>query len=140
VKELPVFVGVVQGGKVHLDFPQQFHAYAKRFEGDEIEIEIRKRRSKRSHDQNAYWWSVVVPLIAEHTGYTRDEAHEALKAKFLGQEDMSHGLIRIGSTAKLNTLDFADLVDRVVLWAAEELGVIIPLPDKRWREKRDKAA
>lgn len=140
MSERPVFIGVVSDGKVRLDYPKQFAAYSTRFEGDEIEVEIRKRRSRRSHDQNAYYWAVVIPLLASHTGYTHDEMHEALKAKFLGTEDMSHGLLRIGSTAKLNTLEFADLVDRVVLWAAESLGVVIPLPDKRWREQAAKKA
>jgi len=140
VTDKPVFIGVVAQGKVRLDYPKQFAAYATRFEGDEIEIEIRKRRSRRSTDQNSYWWSVIVPAIAEYTGYTRDEAHEALKAKFLGTEDMSHGLLRIGSTAKLNTQEFADLVDKVILWAAEELGVVIPLPDPKWREKAARKA
>lgn len=136
----PSFVGVVQDGKVHLDSPKQFAAYAKRFEGDEIEVEIRKRRKKRSDVQNRYWHGVVIPLLAEHTGYTRDEMHEALKAKFLGSEDLALGLVRIGSTTKLSTEKFADLVDQVVLWAAESLGVIIPLPDKNYRQKRGRAA
>jgi hypothetical protein len=128
----PVFIGVVtEDGKLLLDFRRQFDAYLKRFAGDEVEVEVRKRRSKRSTQQNAYWWGVVIPHIASHCGYTPDETHEALKVKFLGQEDLSRGLVRVGSTAKLNTTEFADLVDRVVLWAAEDLGVIIPLPEER---------
>jgi hypothetical protein len=129
-----VFVGLVQDGKLRLDSKKQYDAYITRFEGDEVEVTVRKRRSRRSEQQNGYYWSVVIPLMAEHCGYTRDEMHEAIKAKFLGQEDQSRGLLRIGSTARLNTLEFADLVDRVILWAAHELGVIIPAPDPKWRE------
>jgi hypothetical protein len=122
-----------------LDHRAAFLAYAKRFKGEEVVLTLHKRRAKRSSEQNRYWHGVVVALLAEHCGYTRDEMHEALKARFLGQEDLSRGLIRIGSTAKLTTLEFADLVDRVVLWAAEELGVVIPLPEKE-PAKRKKAA
>ena len=137
---IPAFIGLVQDGKLHLDYRAQFDAYLRRFEGDEVEVEVRKRRSKRSTAQNAYWWSVVVPTLAEHTGYTRDEMHEALKAKFLSAEDLSLGLTKIGSTAKLNTQDFADLVDRVVLWAAESLGVIVPPPEPDARKRTKRAA
>lgn len=137
-----VFLGLVRddGSKLDLDYPAQFKAFIRRFAGDEVEIEVRKRRSRRSTDQNAYWWGVVIPHIAEYTGYTHDEAHEALKVKFLGQEDVSRGLVRVGSTAKLNTQEFAALVDRVLLWAAEELGVVIPLPEKEPAKRQRRAA
>lgn len=130
---------VTPEGRLTLDHRGQFNAYLTRFAGEEVDVEVRKHRSKRSSEQNKYWHGVVVALLAERCGYTPMEMHDALKAKFLGQEDMSKGLIRIGSTAKLNTLDFADLVDRVILWAAEDLGVIIPLPEKE-PAKRRKAA
>ena len=128
MSEAPVFVGLVQDGKLRIDYRAQFDAYLRRFEGEAVEVEVRKRRSQRSRAQNAFWWSVVVPTLAEHTGYSKDEMHEALKAKFLSTEDLSLGLTKIGSTAKLGTQEFADLVDRVVLWAAEALGVIVPPP------------
>lgn len=103
--------------------------------GDAFVVEVRKRQSKRSDEQNRYWHGVVVKLLAEHCGYEPDEMHEALKFKFLGTEDISKGLVKVGSSAKLSTAEFATLVDRVVLWAAEELGVIIPAPDPqaKWR-------
>lgn len=129
-------------GRSTLDFPAQWKSYVKYLagpEGNEITITAHRRRAKRSLKQSAYWWAVVVPTIAEHCGYTRDEMHEALKAKFLGTEDMSRGLLRIGSTRKLNTQEFTDLTDRVILWAAEDLGVVIPQPERN-EKKRRKAA
>ena len=134
--EVTTFTGFVSdAGKLTLDWPTQFRAYLKHLAGQEVEIDIRKRRSKRSTRQNNYWHGVVLPLLCEHTGYTPDEMHEALKAKFLGVEDLSTGLRKIGSTAKLTTLDFADLTDRVVLWSAEHLGVIIPPPEPDVRKR-----
>ena len=136
----PVFVGLVQDGRLHLDYRKQFDAYLKRFDGHEVEVEVRKRRSKRSDKQNRYWWGVLVATLAQHTGYTADEMHEALKAKFIAREDVTLGLMRIGSTAKLNTVDFAELVDKVVLWAAEDLGVVIPLPEQDTAARKARAA
>ena len=119
-------------GVVHLDIPAAQHRAAcrARFAGQRVDVEIRRRKSKRSLRQNAYWWGVVIPMLAEHCGYSGEEMHDALKAKFLGREDLERGLMRIGSTAALSAADFAALVDRVVLWAAEDLGVIIPLPNE----------
>jgi hypothetical protein len=137
---LNVFVGVVtDAGRLVLDAPKVFKAYVARFIGEEVEVEVRKRRSKRSTEQNAYYWSVIIPPLAEHCGYSHDEMHEALKAKFLGQEDMSRGLLRIGSTTKLSTTEFADYVERITVWAAGELGVVISAPE-RVVVKRKKAA
>jgi hypothetical protein len=131
-----VFLGFVDDtAKLTLDVPRQFRAYLQRLKGEEVEVEIRKRRSKRSGKQNAYWHGVVVALLAQECGYTPDEMHQALKAKFLGEDDLRSGLRRIGSTAKLNTQQFVELTDRVVLWAAEDLGVIIPQPEKDIRKK-----
>jgi hypothetical protein len=137
---LNVFIGVVtETGKLVLDAPKVFRAYVARFIGEEVEVEVRKRRSKRSTEQNAYYWGVIIPPLAEHCGYTHDEMHEALKAKFLGQEDLSRGLLRIGSTRKLSTAEFTDYIERVTVWAAGELGVVI-LPPERTVNKRRRAA
>jgi hypothetical protein len=81
-------------------------------------------------EQNAYWWGVVIPYIAEASGFTHDEAHDALKAKFLGQDDLSTGLRKIGSTAKLDTKAFTDLIDQVRQWAQDFLNTYIPAPNE----------
>ena len=130
---------VFPDGRVQWDYPSLVTAYRKHLagaDGNEITAQFTKRRSKRSTKQNAFWWGVVIPILAEHTGYTHDEMHEALKAKFLGREDLERGLIRIGSTAKLSTAEFVELTDRVMLWAAEELGVVIPQPEPDARKRR----
>ena len=121
-----VFRGHVDdAGKPHMDAPKQLAAYWRHLAGQDVEVEIRKRKSRRSVKANAFWWAAVIPPLCAHTGYTPDEMHEALKAKFLGAEDLSTGLRRIGSTAALDTAAFAELTDRVILWAAEHLGVVI---------------
>lgn len=126
-----VFTGVVdEHGALKLDTPRAVKAWLQRFIGHEIELVIRKRRIKRSDKQNRYWHGVVVATLAEHCGYTRDEMHDALKAKFLGTEDLTTGLRRIGSTTKLSTTEFAELTERVMVWAITDLGVVIPPPEK----------
>ena len=97
-----------------------------------VEVTIRQARSKRSNRQNAYWWGVVIPLLSEHTGYDKDEMHEAIKYKFLrlDAEPDAHGLVRMRGTSTLNTTEMTDLIEEVVTWAGAELGVVIPLPNE----------
>ena len=127
---IPSFAGDCDPkGRIAFDDPQAVVRYCRaKHAGTRVDVTIRARKAQRSDRQNRYWWGVVIPLLAEHCGYTDDEMHEALKAKFLGTEDLSRGLLRIGSTKKLGTKAFADLVDRVTVWAAQDLGVMIPPP------------
>jgi hypothetical protein len=104
----------------------------------ELSIIIEKKHATRSLAQNAYYWGGVVGSIAEYTGYTPEEVHEYLKAKFLpktlafagaGGEVVDEFVIG-GSTAKLNKLEFGEFIERVRQWAAETLSLDIkdPLP------------
>ncbi len=129
-------------GRSTLDHPAMWKAFVKYLagtDGEEITITAHKRRSKRSNKQNAYWWGVVIPLLAEEIGYTHDEMHEALKAKFLSKYDAERDLMKVGSTAKLSTGEFTELMDAVMLWAAEKVGVVLPLPEVD-RKQAKKAA
>ena len=38
---------------------------------------------QRSNQQSRYYWGIVVQILSEHTGFTKDEVHELLKRKFL---------------------------------------------------------
>lgn len=48
----------------------QRRAYFQTLSDQNVEITVRKERTQRSLDQNAYWWAVPVRLLAEHCGYT----------------------------------------------------------------------
>lgn len=134
----PIFTGKInyystyQGlpvGTFVPDSQQAYENYLSSLKDKRVEVIIRKERSERSLNQNSYYWGVVVQLIADHTGYEPEEAHEALKVKFLSDPKADkHGLLRIRSTTKLSTVEFNDYLNRVVRWAAQELGVYIPDP------------
>lgn len=100
--------------------------------GQAVVITIKREHATRSNQQNRYWWGVVVPLIAEHLGYTNDEMHEALKYKFLRTEAEAAptDLPKIRSTTSLNTKEFTDLIENVITWAGSEFGIEIPLPNE----------
>jgi hypothetical protein len=96
---------------------------------------------KRSLPQNAYYHGCVVPLVKDglrDAGYnevkTCEDAHEILKHLFLkrklSNENNGDEIVIPGSTAKLTTIEFNTFIDEVIQWAAEYLGITIPLPNE----------
>lgn len=124
----PVFTGIVTQGKLKLDAPARYLVHLAKLEGKLVEVVVRRRRSQRSIQANAYYWGVVIEILANHFGYEADEMHEALKWQFLRRNE--GGLATVRSTAKMDSKEFAEYVDRVVRWAAQEHGCYIPGPNE----------
>lgn len=125
----PIFTGKIEKGRLILDRPSFYLVSLSKLEGKYVELVLRKKRSKRSDQANRYYWGVVVEILAGHLGYDKDSLHDALKEKFLSSHERDgHGLIRIGSTAKLNTSEFNDYIEQIKRWSAEHLQVYVPDP------------
>lgn len=86
-----------------------------------------KKKKIRSNNQNSYYWGVVIELISEHTGYTSEEAHDAMKHLFL--IDYSTKLPRIRSTTELSTAEYEDYLSKIRMFASRELSLYIPDPN-----------
>ena len=122
----PKFHGVAQKGRLVLDRRDDFAALIQKLDGCQIDITLCKHRAPRSLSQNGYYWAVVVPLLAEHCGYEREEMHEALKMKFL----LVHGesaFPTLRSTTELDTAEFTEYIEQCRRLAAG-YGVVIPDP------------
>jgi hypothetical protein len=55
--------------------------------GKPVDVVVKVHRNKRSDKQNAWWWTVPIPLIAAEVGYDKHEhemLHYALVAKCFG--------------------------------------------------------
>lgn len=96
---------------------------------------------KRSLPQNAYYWSVMVPMIRDglyNNGFDdvtdNEDAHEVIKMEFLTRRIVSKqtGDVKdiYGSTTKLSITEFNQFIEKVCKWAAEYLGVNIPSPNE----------
>ena len=108
-------------------------------EGKDIIITIEKKKKKRSNPQNAYYWSVVLPMmqtgfynnLGEHVGI--QEAHEFLKGRFLFREVVNQELgevIKLSkSTTELSTIEWETYMDQIRAFATEFLNITIPLPN-----------
>ena len=104
--------------------------------GTKLDIIIRKHRSKRTNEQNRYYWGVVIPILADYFGHDNPEdMHEDLKRKFNPVESkVNPGKIIGGTTTKMSTVDFFSAedsyVERICRWAAMEYSIYIPPPKK----------
>jgi hypothetical protein len=127
----------VKGGRFEMRNRKAVIARLARMKDCEGVITFEPRKAARSVLQNRYYWGVVVDLLSDHTGFSPEELHEILKAKFLpkklavcdGNGEVQGEFVIGGSTAKLNKLEFGEYVERIRQWAAESLDVVIPDPD-----------
>jgi hypothetical protein len=92
-------------------------------------IEVKPYKPSRSDRQNRYYWGVVVRLLADHCGYTDDEMHDALKWMFL-RVSSGNKPDTVRSTKRLTTQEFEVYIETIKRWAAQDMGVYIPDPQK----------
>ena len=120
---IPIWTGkVVEAGLLLLDRPHDYNRYVKSLAGQRVEVQIRKRKERRSSKANARYWGYVVPAIAEATGYTNEEAHEALKHHLL-KEPGEGPLVKVRSTATLSVEGFSAYTERCQVLGAEMFGI-----------------
>jgi hypothetical protein len=132
-----VTTGLIKGGRLDVRNRKQFEAQLRRMKDGAIQITVERVHATRSVQQGRWYWGVIVELLSDHTGFTPDEMHEVLKAKFLPKRLAVAGdngvivdeFVIGGSSAKLDKLQFGEYCEAIRRWAAEELNVVIPDPD-----------
>ncbi len=125
---VPVFEGIVKDGKLFLDNRESFDKYVAGLNG-RVMIEVKKWRKQRTLNQNAFYWAVVIEMLAYELGYSQDEAHEAMKWQFLKIEiDGKPSTVR--STHDLTTIEFMEYINKIKEWAFNFLNLIIPDPNE----------
>lgn len=88
---------------------------------EEIFVSIKPRSLK----ENNYYWGVVLQTIADGTGYTPEEVHDAMRWKFLRKGQRFE---TVASTSSLSTYEFEEYLEKIRMFAAQELNCPIPLP------------
>ena len=105
--------------------------WVKTLKGQDVEIVVRRKQSKRSLDQNAYWHAIPVELMAEEWGVTHDQAHYLLLGEWKGYTDGPLGrLPNCTSSSKLTVEDFSALITWVLDYGPSEWNVYIPAPNE----------
>ena len=132
MKPIPIFWGRVEKGVLRLRDKRRYDEYLQTLEG-EIELTLKRWRKGRSLAQNAYWHGVVLPIIAGHIGeLDEDELCQIFAKKFLSYYKTYKGKEYkfTPSTAQLDTAEMAEFIRKVVIFVAQEFGIVIPDPDK----------
>jgi hypothetical protein len=84
---IPIWTGrILKQGYLKLDRPKDYLRYVRSLGGEFVELQIRKRKSRRSSRSNSFYWAAIIPAIAEASGMTNDETHTGL----LGYDDTGY--------------------------------------------------
>lgn len=117
---------------------QRFTLALQRMEGDEFEIEIRRRTSNVSEDQHGYYRAGIIrtALSSEQFGgWTEDELHDFLADRFLSYvfHKNRNGNVTevrgVRSTAHLNRREMAQYIEKCVAWLTNE-GIKVGSPEE----------
>ncbi len=130
----PIFHGAVTDqGKLKLERPLQFQQCIRGLAGKRVELTVRKPKSKRSLDQNAYWHGVAVAIMAEFMGEDNAATHYAMLGECFGyhwNEKLKKEVPNKGSSSALTVEEFSHLIEWAPRWASDSFGVVIPLPNE----------
>lgn len=133
----PKFYADVKDKVLNFDLQTQdaLFGYIASLEGKQVELVIKEVKHQRSPNQNAYYWGVVIKMIAEHAGYNAtkndyEQVHDTIRTMFLKRNDGFLGKERVLSTADLNTLEFEQYLAQIRQWASIALNLVIPLPNE----------
>ena len=123
------WIGHIEKGKLTIPNREQFVEAIAQMKPGTVIISV-SDKGARSGAQNRYYWSVVVRLLSETTGYEPEEMHEVLKMKFNRRTlDVAGEEMEIGATTtKMTTEQFNAYIEQIQRWAVQELNCIIPDP------------
>ena len=135
---MKMFCTTVVNGKIPKAVSLQIGKHLEGLEDGPVDVIVMRPKKKRTTDQNAYWWGVVIPAVSQHCGYERHEAdqvHEDV-VMLLMPELATERVNKItgelttvrASTSDMDTATFSDLMERAWRWAAVDLGIVIPSP------------
>lgn len=127
---------------VEIDFADRLGRLLLPIKDELLEINIKKFYRNRTVAQNSFMWGVVIPTIRawmkERTGScpTKEGMYAFLRIKVVGQEVIIEEINGvevpvIGGKrfSQMNTIEFAEAVDKIVLYYAElELEIPLPVP------------
>jgi len=86
----------------------------------------------KSHNQNKYYWAVIIKRLGEYWGTSPQETHQAISNQFL-QQTIREGMppiIKSTAMAEWSTGDWEEYCTMLRTWAANDFGVRIETPDE----------
>lgn len=127
------FAIVDDKGKLELSNTDAFKNELLKFKGKRVYVIVDEEKQQRSINQNNYYWGVVVKILSNELGYTQEEMHEILKAKFSPKdvkEVAGEQIVIPKSTTKQKTDEFETYLEHIRRFALLQLNCKIPLPNE----------
>jgi hypothetical protein len=127
-------------GALRLHKRKEFDNLLKDFKGSDVLITVSKKFKRRSVNQNSYYWGVVVTEIRDRLNelghnVTLDLTHEMLKARFNTQESVNESTGEVFkfpmSTTEMNTEEFCEYIDKIIIFAKQSLDIDILYPNEQ---------
>ena len=119
--------GKIKNLKIDFLDEERFVEDLLKFEGKDIIFTLSENKDYRTNSQNKLWWKYM-HIMGADLGYTKNEMHDICKLKFLERERIEDGLkIKyLKSTAALTKKEFRELIDLVIIWAAQTFSINLP--------------
>ena len=90
-------------------------------------VEIHAMTSSRTGQQNRWYWSCLADLAEDgwYHGqqFSKDAWHEFMRGLFLYRVELPDGSTAPVSTTRLTVPEFMEYLERINLWASENLGI-----------------
>lgn len=88
----------------------------------------------RSVEANSYYWAVVVSILADEFGYSKEEMHDSLGLMFRQTKD--DFIPTIEKTSQMSSKRFWEYIEDVRRFFAMEYNITIPDPNQAEGDNR----
>lgn len=133
-------VRVVEG-KLPDTVRREIKSFFDRIKSGSVTIQIKRYHARRSVNQNAYYWGVVIPMIMEEMGeldsqYTHNLLKEIMSPKFPWMREEGREVNGkwidgpLKSSKDYDKAQWEELMSAVRIWASINLGINIPEPNQ----------
>ena len=122
-----IILGRIKDGKVQVQ--RFFKKDLLTWEGKEIEI--RKGQGSKTQKQLGYLFGVVLPIVANHTGFTVEETLHVFYERFNKYHKEHGGRVYefIKTLSGMNLGEVSEFIEKVLGYARSDMGLIIPDSD-----------
>ena len=140
--ELKYFGSVCENGKLTIFNKKGFINELKYFNGKEVELTVRRKLKKRSNGQNRYFHGLAIPIIKHRLielgfeeAFDNEWVKDFVKFNCLKIEIVNPStgelMQTLGKTSNLNTIEFGEMVEKLVRWCAQDLEIELPYPNEK---------
>ena len=129
-----------------------YRKWLKTLAGQYVTVTVELPTKKPTAKQHGWYRGYALPTIAEHTGELLSEVkavrkqqldalHDGIMRVLFGERQGPGGLrLRVSSGAITRAQFSEQLIDKLQIWAATELGCVLDDPDPEWAFRRQRKA